>query len=86
MLADGGLCCIDEFDGIRSADRAVIHEAMEQQTVHVAKAGLVTSVRTCTSIIGACNPHLPPASARGTGGRARPLTDMTGLEGPLLSR
>ncbi|EFJ43175.1 hypothetical protein VOLCADRAFT_83365, partial [Volvox carteri f. nagariensis] len=81
VLADGGLCCIDEFDGIRPAERAVIHEAMEQQTVHVAKAGLVTSLSTRTAIIGAINPQ-----PRMTMTCSRPLADITGLEGPLLSR
>ncbi|GIM14539.1 hypothetical protein Vretimale_17470 [Volvox reticuliferus] len=81
VLADGGLCCIDEFDGIRPTERAVIHEAMEQQTVHVAKAGLVTSLSTRTAIIGAINPR--PGT---TITCSRPLTEVTGLEGPLLSR
>ncbi len=80
VLASGGLAAIDEFDKIDLKERAALHEAMESQTISVAKAGIVARLRAKTSILAAANPKFGRFDVN------RPLADQFDIPPTLLSR
>ena len=82
VLADLGLAAIDEFDKMNETDRSSMHEAMEQQTISISKAGINASLRTRCAVLAAANPK---------SGKFEPVSDIPftaqiNLAPPLVSR
>ena len=80
VLGDQGNVCVDELDKMRSEDRSALHEALEQQTVSIAKAGIMATLNTRCSVLAAANPKF------GRFDRYKAVADQIDLPSPILSR
>ncbi|NOZ82816.1 MAG: minichromosome maintenance protein MCM [Euryarchaeota archaeon] len=80
VLADRGIACIDEFDKMEPGDRSAMHEAMEQQSVSIAKAGILATFRSRCAILAAANPKY------GRFDEYRPISEQVNLPPTILSR
>ena len=80
VLGDKGNVCVDELDKMREEDRSAIHEALEQQTISIAKAGIMATLNSRCSVLAAANPKF------GRFDRYKSIAEQIDLPSPILSR
>ncbi len=80
VLADMGVAAVDEMDKMQKEDRSALHEAMEQQSISVAKAGITATLKSRCALLGAANPRY------GRFDDFAPISDQINMPASLLSR